>query len=91
MRSYSLAAARDNLTAIVRDVETVAAVELTRRGKPVAVLVSIDEYRRLTAPAESFSSALARFREQVDVTQLDLGPELFEDIRAQESGREPVW
>lgn len=91
LRSYSLAEARDSLTAIVRDVETTAAVELTRRGKPVAVILSIDEYRRLAAPSGSFSAAFNRYREQVDLADLDLGPELFEDIRDTDPGREPIW
>ncbi len=87
--SYSIAEARDNLTALIREVEATAAVELTRRGKPVAVILSIDEYRRLSSPVESFSSALGRFREQVDVAALALGPELFEDVREADIGREP--
>ncbi len=87
--SYSIAEARDNLTALIREVEATAAVELTRRGKPVAVILSIDEYRRLSSPAESFSSALGRFREQVDVAALELGPELFRDVRETDTGREP--
>lgn len=91
MRTYSLAEARDNLTAIVRDVEKASPVELTRRGKPVVVIISIDEYRRLTAPAGSFSAALDRFREEADLDQLDLGPGLFEDLRDAEPGREPAW
>ncbi len=91
MHSYSIAEARDNLTSIVRKVEKTTAVELTRRGKPVAVILSIDEYRRLSAPAGSFSSAFARFKEQFDLTALELGPELFESIRDAEPGREPVW
>ncbi len=88
MRTYSLADARDNLTAIVRDVEKTSRVELTRRGKPVAVILSIDEYRRLITPAGSFSSALARFQEEVDLAALDLGPELFTGIRDADPGRE---
>lgn len=91
MNTYSIAEARDNLTSIVRDVERTMAVELTRRGKPVAVILSIDEYRRLSAPAGSFSHAYTRFREQVDLAALDLGPELFAGIRDADPGREPVW
>lgn len=90
MRTYSLAEARDNLTAIVHDVEKTSPVELTRRGKPVAVILSIDEYRRLITPAGSFSSALAQFQEEVDLAALDLGPELFTGIRDAEPGREPT-
>ena len=89
MRTYSLAEARDNLTAIVRDVEKITAVELTRRGKAVAVIVSIDEYHRLTRSSGSFSTALERFRQQVDLTDMALGPDIFEGARETDPGREP--
>jgi prevent-host-death family protein len=88
MRSYSLAEARDHLTAIVRDVETTAAVELLRRGRPVAVILSIDEYRRLTAPEKSFWAAYQQFRQEVDLEALDLEPEIFEGLRDHSPGRE---
>ena len=90
MRTYSLAEARDNLTAIVRDVEKITAVELTRRGKAVAVIVSIDEYHRLTRSVGSFSTALERFRQQVDLPDMTLGPDIFEGVRDTDPGREPA-
>lgn len=89
MRTFSLAEARDNLTAIVRDVEMTSAVELTRRGKPVAVILSIDEYHRLTQPAGSFLDALERFRQDMDLDDTALGPGIFESIRDDDPGREP--
>jgi len=89
MRTFSLAEARDNLTAIVRDVEMTSPVELTRRGKPVAVILSIDEYHRLTRPAGSFLDALERFRQGTDLDDMALGPEIFENIRDDDPGREP--
>jgi prevent-host-death family protein len=91
LRRYSLAEARDRLTAIVRDVEMTAAVELTRRGKPVAVLLSIDEYRRLVSPGSSYAMALDRFRSAVDLASLDLGPNVFDGIRDDAPGREVEW
>lgn len=48
-KSYSIAEARNDLASIVHDVEGASAVELTRRGRPVAVLLSVEEYRRLAA------------------------------------------
>ena len=39
-KRFSIAEARDQFTSIVRDVEKTPAVEITRRGKPVAVLLS---------------------------------------------------
>lgn len=89
MRTFSLAEARDNLTAIVRDVEMTSPVELTRRGKPVAVILSIDEYHLLTRPTGSFLDALERFRQDMDLDDMALGPEIFENIRDDDPGREP--
>ena len=51
---YSIARAPDQLARIVRDVEQGHLVEVTRRGKPVAVLVSAHEYQRLSAGHEDF-------------------------------------
>ncbi len=62
-RKVSLAEARDHLTGLVRDVERGHSVELTRRGKPVAVLVSLEEYDRLRAKRLSPAAALRLWRE----------------------------
>ena len=90
-RSYSIAEARDNFAAIVRDVERDSAIELTRRGKPVAVLLSIEEYRRLLAGRKSFWDAYCEFRDEVDLRLLDIEPEIFEGLRDVSPGRETSW
>lgn len=90
-KSYSIADARENLAAIVRDVERISAVELTRRGKPVAVLLSIGEYRRLSAGKKSFWDAYSEFRDEVDPRRLGIEPELFEGLRDVSPGREMSW
>jgi antitoxin Phd len=46
-KQYSIAEARDRLPALVHEVEENGPVELTRRGKPVAVVLSMQEYERL--------------------------------------------
>ena len=43
-KRYSIAEARNHLPAIVHDAENGAPIELTRRGKPVAVLISASEW-----------------------------------------------
>ncbi|MEW6280102.1 MAG: type II toxin-antitoxin system Phd/YefM family antitoxin [Candidatus Eremiobacterota bacterium] len=45
-RRYTIAEARDQLARIVHAVESEGPVEFTRRGKPVAVLVSLSDYGR---------------------------------------------
>ncbi len=43
----SIAKAKTQLTRLIHQVERGEAVHITRRGKPVAVLLSEDEYARL--------------------------------------------
>ncbi len=90
--SYSIAEARDRFTSIVREVEEkVAGVELTRRGKPVAVLLSVEKYRRLLEGKKTFWEAYSEFRASVDPEQLNLEPETFEGLRDVSPGRETNW
>ena len=90
-RSYSIAEARDHFAAIVRDAERDSAVELTRRGEPVAVLLSIEEYRRLVAGRKNFWDAYSKFRDEVDLRRLGIEPEIFRGLRDVSTGREASW
>ena len=90
-KSYSIAKARDNLAAIVHDVERDSAVELTRRGEPVAVVLSIKEYRRLSAGKKSFWDAYSEFRDAVEPGRLGIEPDIFEGLREVSPGRETNW
>jgi prevent-host-death family protein len=88
---YSIAEARDRFTSIVRDVEEkVAGVELTRRGEPVAVLLSVREYRRLSGE-KGFWDAYLAFREGNGLDGLGIEPEDFEGLRDASPGREAGW
>lgn len=90
-KSYSIAEARDNLAAIVHDVEENSAVEFTRRGRPVAVLLSVGEYRRLRGERKDFWDAYTEFRDSVDLENLGMGSEVFEGLRDPLPGREAPW
>lgn len=85
---YSIAQARDRLARLVHDAEKGAAVELTRRGKPVAVLVSVSDYRRLRSSKLSFWKALEKFRREVDLKAAAVEPEVFRGVRDRSTGRE---
>jgi len=87
-KQYSIAEARNRFTAIVRDVERESAVELTRRGKPVAVLLSIQEYKRLSSNKDGFWKAFTAFRNQVNLQELGIEPDIFTGLRDQSPGRE---
>jgi prevent-host-death family protein len=76
-RRYSIAEARHDLAALVHELEGRDLIELTRRGKPVAVMLSVREYRRLAAGRDRFWDAYQVFRETVDVSRLGIEPEVF--------------
>ena len=54
-KSYSIAEAKNHFTELVRDVENDSPIQLTRRGKPVAVLLSTREYERLKKGKNRFT------------------------------------
>jgi len=64
VKTYSIAEARDNFTGIVHEAESGDTVEVTRRGKPVAVLVARDEYERLLRGRRGFREAYREFLER---------------------------
>ncbi len=85
---YSIAEARDQLARLVHEVEGGISVELTRRGKPVAVLVSLNEYKKLREGNLGFWEAFDKFRLKVDLANIGIEPEIFEDVRDRSKGRE---
>jgi prevent-host-death family protein len=91
LKEYSIAKARDHFTALVRDVERKAVIKLTRRGKPVAVLLSVQEYERLAANRPGFWEAYTRFRDKHNLAVLDIQPEIFTGLRDTSPGREVNW
>lgn len=86
-KKYSIAEARDQFAAIVREIEKEPAVEITRRGRPVAVLLSLREFHRLKF-RKNFWDAYCSFRNQYDLAKLDIEPEIFTGVRDKSPGRE---
>lgn len=90
-KSFSIAEARHDLAALVHQLEHQSRIELTRRGKPVAVLLSLPEYNRLTTKAQSFWTAYSAFAATVDLPRLKIDPQVFEAVRDRTGGREVNW
>lgn len=59
-KSYSVAEARAHLPDILDDVEAGKEVHLTRRGRPVAVMLSPQRYEALRSERSSFGEPYAR-------------------------------
>jgi antitoxin Phd len=87
----SVADARNHLTRLVRDVERGGPVPLSRRGKPVAVLISLEAYRELAGERTSFWAALSRFRRETDVAAARIGPDDLLRLRDRTPGRRSAW
>jgi len=85
--SYSIAEARSSLPAIVDQAEAGAEIELTRRGKPVAVVVSVRELERLRDDRPRFDVAYRRFLETHALGDIGLDADFAASTRARDAGR----
>jgi prevent-host-death family protein len=90
-KQYSIAEARHNLASIVYELDNKERIELTRRGAPVAVLLSIKEYRRLSLKRTDFWNAFTAFRDSVALKELKIEPEVLFGARDRSGGREVEW
>ena len=88
-KQQSIAQARNSLPSLVREVESGRAVELTRRGEPVAVLLGRRQYVRLTSRYRRFSEAYGNFTRDIKLDKLAIDPdEVFGGVRDETRGRE---
>ncbi len=89
MTQYSITQMQENLDGVMQAVEREKAIEITQQGKQVAVLLSVDEYRRLVGERQSgLDVALAKFRQELVEEGLDIDPdEMFKDVRDRSPAR----
>ncbi len=88
MKQVSVAEAKNTLPALLHEAES-APVEIVRRGKPVAVILSRASYDRLRGKNEGVWAALERFRETHDLGELDAAG-AFEGVRDPKPEGRPV-
>jgi prevent-host-death family protein len=86
-RRYSIADARSHLPRIVDEAEAGAEVELTRRGQPVAVVVSRRTFDRLRDTRTQFSEAYQRFLERFSLEEIGLDEAELRTTRDRTTGR----
>ena len=86
MKTYSLAEARAHLPAILDEVESGADIELTRRGKPIAVVVARTKYRSPT-DAPDFAHLYAEFLSRHPRKESELDRRFFASLRDSSRGR----
>ena len=84
---YSIAAARTNLPAIVDQAEAGLTIELTRRGKPVAVVVSLREFARSRPDRARFGDVYGDFLKEHALEDVGLEPDFWPSLRDTSQGR----
>jgi prevent-host-death family protein len=85
-QKYSIAEARSRLPAIIDQAEGGREVELTRRGQPVAVVVSCREFDRLRGKRRHFGDAYKSFLEKFSLDEIGL-ENAFAATRDRTAGR----
>ncbi len=86
---YSIAEARSGLADLVKKAEAGNAVELTRRGEPVAVLIGRKQYERLVSHSRHFSEVWDEFAREVELKGLEIDPDaVFAGVRDRAAGRD---
>ena len=85
-KRYSVAEARTSLAAIVDEAEAGRNVELTRRGRAVAVVISLREFDRLRGGRRPFATAYRAFVEKYSPSEIGVEAD-FPPARNKETGR----
>ena len=88
MLNYSIAETKNNLSQLVHKAEEGELIQITRRGHSVAVLLSIEEFEKIKQPAASPADALKQFLGNKDFKNVDIDTQIFDDLRAKQSGRD---
>jgi prevent-host-death family protein len=86
-KSYSVADARAQLPNILDEVEDGKEVQLTRRGRPVAVVLSPETLDALRRDRTSFGDAYRAFTKRYSPADIALEPDFFESLRERAPGR----
>lgn len=89
-KQYSIAQARDQLPALIHEAERGKHIRLTRRGKAVALLISVADYERLSSRQVDVWDKLQEFRAKHDLSNLDID-EVFENVRDPSPGKDFNW
>ena len=86
-KQFSIAEAKNGLPQIVHQAEDGCEIEITRRGRPVAVIVSFDDYCRIQGSQRSFWESLQAFWQQPDAVEARRGAGFTAHVRDRSIGR----
>lgn len=87
-KRFSVAEARQNFARLIETAERGRIVQITRRGEPVAVLLSAAQYSALSGEGRSFLAVVDEIRARLGVADIGIGNAEFADLRDASPGRE---
>lgn len=88
VKQYSIAEGRSDFPTLVKEAEAGFEVKLTRRGKPVAVLVSLGTWERLRGERPPFARAYRDFLSRHALDEVGLEEGFVRSLRMRNAGRE---
>jgi prevent-host-death family protein len=86
-QSYAIAEARANLPTLIDEVEAGVVVELTRRGKVVAIMISVTEYQRLQSKRTTFQDSYQKLLKKHSLAEVGLEKDFARKLRDRSLGR----
>jgi antitoxin Phd len=90
-RRVSVAEAKNKLPSIIHEVEGGSVVEITRYGKPVAMVIPERDYRRIREMGQGFWTSLRKVRGLLSSEGVTIDEGDFRDLRDPSPGRAFVW
>jgi prevent-host-death family protein len=90
MKTSTIAEAKNNLSQLIYQLESDEPIHLTRHGKPVAVMLSEENYQKLTRKDNSLYQAIQQWRTQLKGDSALTESEL-KNLRMASQGREFSW
>jgi prevent-host-death family protein len=91
-KTFSVTEAKNHLSRLIHHVEEEGPVRLTRRGRPVAVVISVGDYQKFQSSRPGLMEAIAGLRSDLERNALDIDPdEIFGSVRSHEPGRDFSW
>ncbi len=87
MESVSITEAKNTLTQLIHKVEdSHEVIELTRHGKTSAVLLSYDDYKKLSERRSSLVEMVSELNEAY--CDVEVGDHVFDGVRSRDPGRD---
>jgi len=84
---YSISDAKNQLPSIIHGVEAGESAQLTRYGKPVAVLLSLKKYNALKQKNKNFWISLTSFRNSINQNTQEIEG-VFDNLRDKSTGKD---